>query len=284
MEIESIDRQAIIDKFKDDFLVDCHERVADARACVDALASSGASGAPDGESQLRELQRHIHSIKGMGGSFGFPSITEIAHVLEDFMEAHADLLGNLSDIDVYLDWIKKIADKGVDVGEVECRRIIGLLPKAHYKMQPSSDGKRMNAVRPAREVNVLLVMPKGVQRKIIGQELASCGFGVSFTDKGVGAISLAVYRRPDLIISSMVLDDITGADLCRAVSVIEATQDTRFILMTSPGTVYPEMADLPPAAAIIEKGQDYTGALTERLLEWGFFGEAGIGIAAKSAS
>jgi len=249
MEIEAIDQQAIIDKFKDEFLADCHERVAEARACVDSLASD----APDGESHLRNLQRHIHSIKGMGGSFGFPSITEIAHALEDFMEASTDIVGNLSGLDAYLDRIKEIADKGTDVGGDECRRIIGLLPKAHHKLQPSSDGKRMNAVRPAREVNVILVMAKGVQRKIIGQELTSCGFGVSFIDRGVSAINLAVSRRPDLIISSMVLEDITGVDLCRAVSVIKTTKDIRFILMTSPGAGYPELANLPPAAAVIEK-------------------------------
>ena len=41
-----------------------------------------------------------------------------------------------------------------------------------------------------RNVIVLLVMPKGVQLSLIGVELASCGFDLSFTESPIEAIGL----------------------------------------------------------------------------------------------
>jgi CheY-like chemotaxis protein/HPt (histidine-containing phosphotransfer) domain-containing protein len=280
----SMDGKSVIDSLRGEFLSDCLDHLERANEAVEGMAAK----ADDGEKLLKLIQHNVHTIKGTGGSFGFPSISRIAHALEDFMEAHPDILTDWLGIESYLDEIRRIADSGVDVAKEDLARIMDALPKA-YRREAAVPAvppgrRRVAAVRPVREVNVLLVMPKGVQRKIIGQELTSCGFGISFVDSGVAAIGVALARKPDMIASNMVLDDMTGADLARAVAGIEEIKDTRFVLITSSRASDLKAAGLPDGAAVVAKDCSYAEALTELLMEWGFFGEAGKKIAARKVS
>ena len=84
-----------------------------------------------------------------------------------------------------------------------------------------------------RNVIVLLVMPKGVQRSLIGGELASCGFDLSFTESPIEAIGLAISLKPDIVVSSMEMEPLTGAELGRVFKTIEATSRLAFVLTTS---------------------------------------------------
>lgn len=276
--------KSVIDSLRGEFLSDCLDHLERANEAVEGMAAKTG----DGEAYLKVIQHNIHTIKGTGGSFGFPSISRIAHALEDFMEAHPDILTDWRGIESYLDEIRRIAASGADVAKEDLARIMDFLPKAYRRsaaVPAAHPGRRrLAAVGPVREVNVLLVMPKGVQRKIVGQELASCGFGISFVDSGVAAIGVALARKPDMIASSMVLDDMSGADLARAVAGIETIKDTRFVLMISGRTGNLKVAGLPGGAAVVAKDDYYAEELTELLMEWGFFGEAGKKIAARKVS
>ncbi len=279
----NIDSKSVIDSLRGEFLGDCLDHLERANEAIEGMAA----GAGDSKTHLKIIQHNVHTIKGTGGSFGFSSISRIAHALEDFMEAHPDILADWRGIESYLDAIRRIAGSGVDVTGEGLARIMDALPKA-YRRKAALSGPsappgriRLSAVRPVREVNVLLVMAKGVQRKIVGQELTSCGFGISFVDSGVAAIAVALARKPDMIASSMVLDDMTGVDLARAVAGIETIKDTRFVLMISTRAGKLKAADLPDSAAVVAKDEDYAEELTELLMEWGFFGEAGKKIAAR---
>ena len=285
-----MDSASVIESLRGEFLSDCLDHLERANEAIEGMAAAGG----DGKTYLKQIQHNVHTIKGTGGSFGFPSISRIAHALEDFMEAHPDILADWRGIESYLDEIRRIAASGVDVAGEDLALIMDALPKACRRGDCGSGSPpyfkerrgmappglhRLAAVRPVREVNVLLVMAKGVQRKIVGQELTSCGFGISFVDSGVAAIAVALTRKPDMIASSMVLDDMTGADLARAIAGIEAIRDTRFVLMISSQAGNMKDFDLPEGAAVVAKDEAYAEELTELLMEWGFFGEAGKKIA-----
>ncbi len=285
----NMDSKSVIESLRGEFLGDCLDHLERANEAVEGMAAKTG----DGKTHLKQIQHKIHTIKGTGGSFGFPSISRIAHALEDFMEAHPDILADWRGIESYLDEIRRIAASGVDVDREDLARIMDALPKAYRRRaafsgpsaSPAPPGRsRLAAVRPVREVNVLLVMPKGVQRKIVGQELTSCGFGICFVDSGVAAIGVTLARKPDMIASSMVLDDMTGADLARAIAGIEEIKDTHFVLMISTRAGNLKVADLPDGAAVVIKDCSYAEELTELLMEWGFFGEAGKKIATRKIS
>lgn len=221
------------------------------------------SGRGDFVNHYDNLQRHVHSIKGTAGTFGFPSISDFAHRLEDFIEALKDVSPHLDEIQLFLDRITEVAESGHNPDEEEYSRLLRSLPRAH---------SRMAAVRPTREVNILLVMSRNIQRKIIGQELSACGFGMSFVATGVEAISSVLSMKPDVVISSNFIDDMSGIDLARALFAMEATKGINFALLSSADDRDHKKMDIPQGVVVIKKEVDYTESLSAHLVAWGLFG------------
>jgi CheY-like chemotaxis protein len=114
-----------------------------------------------------------------------------------------------------------------------------------------------------------------VQRRIVQKELASCGFDVTCADTGVAAIGLALSTRPDAVFASLVLPDMSGADLARALAAIGSARKCPFGLLTTKSPNDPQFAGLP--AWVIPKNERFMETLTERLIEWGLFGHVAKG-------
>jgi len=256
---EKIDVDAIIANLSDEFIDDCLDNV---EAAEKALGNMQA-GRGDFKNQYDKLQRHVHSIKGTAATFGFPAIGVFAHRLEDFLEALKDVGSHLDEIQVFLDKIREVAESGHNPDDEEYIRLVRTLPRAH---------NRIAAVRPTRDVNILLVMPRDIQRKIIGQELSACGFGVSFVATGVEALSSVLAMKPDVVISNNFLDDMSGTDLARALSVIRATHGTNVALISSADKRACNMTDIPEGVVVIKKEVNYAEALSQHLIDWGLFG------------
>lgn len=257
--VTNIDVDAVIASLSKEFIDDCLDNVEEAEK---ALANMRAGGS-DFASQYDNLQRYVHSIKGTAGTFGFPAITVFAHRLEDFLEASKDVRPHLDEVQLFLDRIREVAESGQNPDEDEYIRLLRSLPRAH---------SRIAAVRPTREVNILLVMPRDIQRKIIGHELSSCGFGMSFVATGVEAIASVLLMKPDVVISGYVLEDMSGVDLARALAAIKATQGVNFALISSSDNQGRSKIDIPEGVVVIKKEVDYTVSLSEHLVKWGLFG------------
>lgn len=84
------------------------------------------------------------------------------------------------------------------------------------------------------ELFVLVVEPSAVQRRIIKDSLAKAGVS-TIREAGTAAEALASMLQdpPDLLISSMYLEDMSGADLLAAVRADEFIRDTAFILIST---------------------------------------------------
>jgi len=259
MEHES-DTASIIAKYEQEFLVDCLENLDGADEAINGMVAGG-EGFP---AHLDNFLRLVHSIKGKAGTFGFPAISAVAHRAEDFIEALKNTSAHMNEVQVFIDRMREIAESGFNPDADDCARLLATLPRANM---------RIATVRPSREVNVLLVMPRDVQRKIIGQELSSCGFGISFVATGVDAISAVLAESPDIIVSSVILKDMTGMDLARALDGIEAVHGGHFILLSSSPVSNEQFAKLPNHVAIVYKGTGYAESLTEHLIGWGMFGK-----------
>jgi CheY-like chemotaxis protein/HPt (histidine-containing phosphotransfer) domain-containing protein len=242
-----------------EFRDDCREKMDE---CGDILRRLS-ERRDNWREEMTELQRRIHNVKGSAGTFGFPAITLIAHKLEDYLEAVESPVEHVRDIQVFLDAMRDIAERGVNPPEGEYPALLRTLPRHRPGFVP---------VPRAREIHVLLAMPKDVQRRIVREELASCGFDVTCADTGVAAIGLALATRPDAVFASLVLADMSGADLACALAAIGATRKCPFGLLTTKAPDAPELAGLPPQARVIAKDKRFLETLTERLIEWGLFG------------
>ena len=253
--------RVILARLSAEFRADCPEQMDECDSIVLRLSEQRDNWRED----LAELQRRVHSIKGNAGTFGFPAITLIAHKLEDYLEAVESPAKHARDIRVFLDTIRDIAANGRNPPEEEYPALLRTLPRLRSGFVP---------VPRAREIHVLLAMPKDVQRRIVREELASCGFDVTCADTGVAAIGLALATRPDAVFASLVLADMSGTDLARALAAIGATRKCPFGLLTTKAADDPELAGLPPQARVIVENERFMETLTERLIEWGLFGHA----------
>ena len=81
------------------------------------------------EVSLTELLHHIHSIKGQGGTFGFGTVSSIAHKLEDYVSTVTkQSQKKIVDIQCFVDSIRRIIENGVDPDEAERKIIFAALP------------------------------------------------------------------------------------------------------------------------------------------------------------
>lgn len=202
------------------------------------------------ENALLELKRDIHSVKGSAAPFGFPIITKIAHGLEDYLDTTGDITNVAAeDLRIFVDTIADVLDAG-DEPEDELKEMM-------LKGLPS--GRTQSGKHRLAKGTIILLMPGGVQRKIIGQELAQLGFKVTILDNPIEALDTVLILKPDFMITTMVQPRLSGVEMARVLSVIDATSALKVaILSSSMPDAGDDPEDLPGNATLIHKGPTMT--------------------------
>lgn len=214
---------------------------------------------------MAEIQRSIHTIKGQGSTFDFPAVTLIAHRMEDFIESVTEVgAAQIAAIQTFVDCLREILESRENPGELGLRRILQNLP---------INAQMILGNQAANEVRVLLVMPKSMQRKIIAQELTSCGLHVVTASTPTKAIEVALRASPKIIVATHVNEQMSGPELLRVFSTLDATRDCRLALLSSNDAQEAETLDLPEGTAVIHKGEPFFKELGEYFMELGVFGQ-----------
>lgn len=252
------DLEMILADMRQEFIESSEDRLDEVEEAISRLLAK--KGKP--EYEFLEIKRHVHSIKGMGGSFGFSSVTLWAHALEDYLETAKDIgVDQLWDVQLFVDRIRDILDNGVDVDGHVVADTLKRLPLRGVK-RDRTDLKE--------GLSVLLLMPKGIQRKIVGRELTTFGFKVIIAETSLQAIDLGLIHRPDVVISSMVLDRMSGLELAHVFNSIASTAHQKCLVITASDEVGIAAEDLPDNVRIVHKGlnfsRDLIGFLNEQKL------------------
>ncbi len=67
---------------------DANDRLAEMVRILDRMHADGPSDAA-----LSALRRQAHNMKGIGGSFGYPALSQIAHRMENYVNDISSLEG-----------------------------------------------------------------------------------------------------------------------------------------------------------------------------------------------
>ena len=104
-------------------------------------------------------------------------------------------------------------------------------------------------------LDVFLVEPSHTQQHIITQHLRACGIeAITCIASGGEMLSLFKQAKPDLIISSMYLPDMTGVDLIHEIRKDSGSYDMAFVLISSETNIkYLEPIRQAGAIAILPK-------------------------------
>lgn len=246
-------RDQILAQLCVEFLVDARERLED---ISDELEKNDRPG-NDAEETLLAIRRQCHSLKGMGGAFGFPAITLIAHRLEDYLaRAHIINARIVGDIDIYCQCLLDIISAGKDTGSDEAAEKIRALPT--FSLFDVDD------IVP-RSTEVMLVTPSKTIGAFVGRELAECGYKVTRFSNAWEAMQFAASATPDLVITAAVMEVIDGVDMACALSAMEPAADIPVVLLTSLDISSRKFDDLPAGVAIVRHGERFCLNLAQML-------------------
>lgn len=243
------DMAAFIAEMRQEFLEGCEDRLDQ----VDEALVHMTEGGADKDAALFEILRHVHSIKGLGGSFGFSGISKLAHALEDYVEMSREVgADQMFDVQLFVDCIRDLMERDTNPTDDQVAEIIHALPLK---------GRRAGRKGLKQDLRILLFMPKSVQRKIVAAELSSFGFHVTIAETALSAIDLALTHRPDIIVASMYQERLNGIELARVFQAMDATYHARVMLMTASDLSASKLASIPDNATVVRKGINFSREL-----------------------
>lgn len=247
------DLEMILADLRNEYVAEAEDRLDEIEHAIALMLAD--KGRP--ENNQLEIKRHVHTLKGSSGSFGFPAISIWSHALEDYFETIQDVgTDQLWDIQLFVDRIRSVLESGENPNDREIAKAVKNLPLRGL----TRDRTPLKA-----GMSVLLLMPRGIQRKIISRELTTFGFKVIIVESSLKAVDLAITLRPDIVISSLVLDRISGIELSRVLAAIDATANHKFLLMTSSDEVEEIAETLPDHVSVVHKGRTFSSDLIKFL-------------------
>ncbi|NQU56725.1 MAG: response regulator [Rhodospirillales bacterium] len=250
----------VLVQLRQEFIEASRDQIDDIEIKLDRLDSGQGSA----DEELLSIQRHIHNIKGQGATFGFPLTGRVAHMLEDYLK-NADGIGSesIADIRVYLELMVDLISTSESIAEDDPQSLLTALPTGQvvtFSTQKTND------------INVLLVMPSGLQRKMVAKELLSCGFRVMRAYDGLEALSIAADITPDIVFVNYDMTPFNGRELSNMFAAVDTLRDIHFVLLTSYDTENEQLQNLPDNVSVVEKRMNFTESIGELLIQWGMFG------------
>ena len=229
----------IMAQLREEFLAHGQMRLEILDACIVSLSAPGGGDAD----RLVTFRREVHNLKGAGGTYGFPSISLIAHRLEDYLSSAGNPTAKqLGDLQVFVDRLSAIIDDGVEPDDDATNTILRALP-IHTDFDPAKVVQR--------DVEVLLVTPSRSIGKMVARELQACGYRIVTAQTPSMAFDIVVRTRPDMIITSAVLNPVSGVDLVRVFAAMALTEAIPIAVLTSFAHNHHDLQRLPAGAAII---------------------------------
>ncbi|NKB57251.1 MAG: response regulator [Alphaproteobacteria bacterium] len=253
--MSKMDFQETLERLRREFIDDASERLDRIDGYIDRLYRNDG----DLKSDLVGFQREIHSMKGSAGTYGFHSVTLIAHRLEDYIETIPQISRDqMLSFQAYVDRMREILESGTEIEEQKLKKILDELPSSALATQSLPKGQADN---------IFLVMPKGVQRRLITTELVSRGFRMAFSSHPLEAFGLVISLKPKLIVSSIEFDQLSGVELAHALRGVDATKNIPIVLFTSYDAKKLNSTQIPENTRIIHKGPNFASELGDQLMD-----------------
>lgn len=113
--------------------------------------------------------------------------------------------------------------------------------------------------------DVTLIIPQRSAAKVVGRELAACGYRVATVLNPVEALELILETKPDLVITAQVMPRMSGVDLACALAAMPATKSIPVALLTSLDPDHPDLKALPMNVGLIRRGARFGDDLADVL-------------------
>lgn len=249
-----LSEDTIANRLRAEFVDEAHDIVNE----IDVMVGNMRSHSMARPTALSEMRRHFHNLRVGSRSVNLPAVELIVHRLDDYVSDLSDLTDTqIDDLQAFNDKLRAAIDGDTEAAATqELAQMVRELPAR--KTFDINDITFLN-------IEVMLVSPQRATARFVERELQACGYRVVNVSKSFEALEMAVRTKPDLIICSAVLDELSGIDLACAFNAMPVTHKIPFALLTSFTWGHPSLEGLPPRCAIIRKGPQFSDDLAEAL-------------------
>jgi CheY-like chemotaxis protein len=237
-----------IEGYRDQVESDFQLEVRDELAAFEVIASNFRVESFNPEEGLTRFHAGLNRLLALRGSVDMPLFDLLLRRLDNYMnDIAAPTDDQVSDIEAFLDVMHGVLDGeiGGEVNEAEFFRSLPVRRPADLE-----DFRHL-------DLEILIVDTNKTAARIVGRELINCGYRVAMAGRSFEALELAIRTRPDMIISSAVLDEMSGIDLAAALAVVQPTESIPFALLTSFDANDASLKRLPENTAVMKKGNDF---------------------------
>jgi len=224
------------------------------RSLQNLLATLRANEVPS-PGALDEIRRHVHSVKGSAAGIGASAVRVIAHRFEDYLADVERLEGSvLEDAQTFVDRLEEAAESRLDPPAEEIARLCRNLPAKHAFDVADVE---------VRDIEIMLVMPRTAGAQFVARELAECGYRMINVFSAPDALALAAAMRPDFLIASNVMPDLSGVDVVCAIRAMPSTRGIPVAVLSSEKRDHPNLAGLPADVSLLSKSSRFADDVTE---------------------
>ncbi len=237
-----------------DFLEEAHETAANLELIL-------TSSADDAVARLVRLKREARTLRLRGGG-AHPAISKLARQIDDELTAidtlqpkdEARLLALVTRLDHAIQ------------GRPE-----PTLEELRPKLARTHDDATIVAAFKEEEIKatnrvVLLVEPNQTTARYIIRELNNCGYRATWARDGVDAIRCVYEDRRHMVVTSVVLGQMSGIDLLISLAAMPSTAAIPLAVITSFQLGDKSLAGLPPRVAVISKGSNFSRDIADALV------------------
>ncbi|SDE34031.1 Hpt domain-containing protein [Kordiimonas lacus] len=217
------------------------------------------AGIIQGNDALAAIRLEAHSLKSVAQSFEMKSLKVMCHRFEDYFFNMKELTPeSCKDILFYADRMAECLEAFIQNREIDVSQMMRKLP--------NKGGFNVGDIT-VTDIEVMLVMEPGIATKIVTRELLECGYRMINVASTMDAIQLIPSMRPDAVIVSRVMPELTGIDLACALKAMPSTRDIPVALIaTSQKEKY---TDLPADVPVLRKGANFADDVADVFVKLG---------------
>lgn len=201
----------------------------------------------------QKLFREVHSLKGSGGTYGFPVITTICHQMEDWLKEVGESKTNLSQqiIDTLLQYIDLFRQVPLlyASGDIQLLKL-------------ESDLNQLKDHVMDGNYRCLLVEGSVTTRKMVSLVLEDDQAELSYADNGFDALQRLLQEEFDLLITGMATGSLNGKALIAALRLSDSMNSKIPVILLTTSDEDREINSLS-ADIIIRKGPEMPSYLLD---------------------
>ncbi|MCK0069564.1 Hpt domain-containing protein [Kordiimonas laminariae] len=215
-------------------------------------------GTLEGRQALATIRLEAHSLKSVASSFEMKALKVMCHRFEDYFFNLTELTeSNVSDIQFFADRMAECLEAFIAGKEYDVSKMVRQLP--------NKGGFEVGDII-VSEIEVMLVMAPGTATKIVTRELLECGYRMVNVATTMDAIQLIPSMKPDAVIISRHMPELTGVDLAAALKAMPTTKNIPVALLATDDG---KLTGLPKSVPVLRKGSNFADDVADVFVQLG---------------